>query len=183
MTFFKNPLPFRMRLIFFILLLLVVSTGYCQKMQCSFSINSINMPDSLNSCQLLDSITNIPFKQYNRKGKIPRFIKRTLNCWADGFNIANPGRRADIGCSRDLWIFLRPDRALLYLGLHKNYMLIVYKSGTIAVNSPVILFKFDKKKIISVWYWLGFMVEVRSTRDLIEHLGFYSGPLIKRPHF
>jgi hypothetical protein len=137
----------------------------------------------MSSCQLLDTIHNIPFKAYNRHGKIPRFIKRTLNSWTGRFNIANPGWPVNIGCSRGLFSFITPNNELLYMGLHRKYMLLVYKGGTIGVSSPIILFKYDKKKIISVWYWLGFMYEVKSKEELIEHLGFYNGPFLDTPRF
>jgi hypothetical protein len=157
--------------------------GICQKKTSFFPRNSIIMPDSLYSCQLLDTISNIPFKAYNRHGKIPKFIKRTLNRWAGRVNIANPGWPVNIGCSRGPLSFMRPNNQLLYMGLHKNYMLIVYKGGTIGTSSPTMLFKFDKKKITNVWYWLGFMNQVRSKEDIINHLGYYSGPFYKTPRF
>jgi hypothetical protein len=67
--------------------------------------------------------------------------------------------------------------------LHKKYMLPVYKGGTIGVSSPIILFKFDKKKITSVWYWLGFLYEVKSKEELIDYLGYYRGPFLDTPRF
>ena len=48
--------------------------GIGQKRARFFPRESIIMPDSLYSCQLLDTINNIPFKAYNRHGKIPKFI-------------------------------------------------------------------------------------------------------------
>jgi hypothetical protein len=165
------------------LLFFVLLQGFCQKRAGIFPRGSIIMPDSLYSCRLLDTINNIPFKAYNRHGKIPKFIKRTFNNWAGRVNIANPGWPVNIGCSRGLLSFMWPNNQLLYMGLHKNYMLIVYKGGTIGTSSPIILFKFDKNKITNVWYWLGFMYEVRSKEAVIEHLGYYNGRFLDTPRF
>ncbi|AEW01387.1 hypothetical protein Niako_5148 [Niastella koreensis GR20-10] len=165
-----------MRYIYLILSLIFISSwSYSQRTRCTFPYTSIIIPDSIYSCQLLDTMRSIPFKDYNRRGKIPRFIKRALNCWTDcRFSIANRGRPANIGCSVSLFSFLIPDRELLYLGLSKNYLLLSYERGNYAVNSPVVLIRFEKRKIISVWFWQWFATNIKTREDLFQYLEFYT---------
>lgn len=172
-----------MRYILLVLLLFFAFfQGICQKRTNTFSYDSIIMPDRLLSCQLRDTIIAIPFKAYNRHGKIPGFIKRTFKQWTGRFPLANPGWPANIGCSRGLFSFMWADRSLLYMGLHKNYMLLVYRVGTWGVSSHIILFKYDNRKITNVWHWDGCMHEVGPKENITFCLDYLNDPFPGKPY-
>jgi hypothetical protein len=151
--------------------LICIGLGYGQDKGCSFSFESLILPDSITSLQLLDTIKTIQLKTYNRKGKIPRFIKKALNCWTDGFDIANPGRAFYATDAIGLWPL--PSRQLMYLGLNDHFMLIAYKHGGRGFNCPVIFIKFDNEKIVSVWYWMWFDEEIKTKENILQSLQRY----------
>jgi len=156
---------------YFLMLLLFVTSFrglYSKEKPCAFSFESLILPDSITSLRLLDTIKNIPLRAYNRKGKIPGFIKEALNCWTGKFDIANPGHAFYATDAVGWWPL--PHRQLMYLGLSDHYMLIAYKHGGIGFNCPVIFFKFDNKKILSVWYWMWFDVEMNSKENILRSL-------------
>ncbi|WP_143774059.1 hypothetical protein [Niastella vici] len=158
-----------MRYFLMMVLLLASSCGlYSQGKRCTFAFESLILPDSITSLQLLDTIKNIPLKAYNRKGRIPRFIKEALNCWTGGFDIANPGHAFYISDAVGWWPL--PHRQLMYLGLSDHYMLMAYKHGGIGFNCPVIFIKFDNKKIVSVWYWMWFDKEMNTKENILQSL-------------
>ena len=157
---------------FLMMLLFLTSCGglYSQGKPCAYPFGSIIMVDSLTSLQQLDTIKSIPLKTYNRKGKIPRFIKKSLNCWEEGkFRIANPGHAFYISDAVGWWPL--PHRQLMYLGLSDHYLLISYIHGGWGVNCPTILFKFDNKHILAVWYWVGFNEEIKTKEDILQYYG------------
>jgi hypothetical protein len=159
------------RIFLFILFLFVMISGYSQKKECPFAFESLILPDSIYSLQLLDTIKSIPLKTCNRKDQIPPFIQEALDCWTGKFDIANPGRAfhsTDVVGWRSL-----PHRQLMYLGLSDHYLLIAYKHGGRGFNTPVIFFKFDNEKIVSVWYWMLFDKGMTTKENILQSLQGY----------
>lgn len=156
-----------MKYFLLILILFVAICGYGQEKPCGFDRNSIVMVDSLTSIRLLDTIRNSSLNAYNRKEKMPLFIQEAFDCWVKEWGIANPGRpyyATDAIGWRSL-----PRRQLMYLGLTDHYMLISYKHGGLAFNCPMLLFKFENEKILSVWYWVGFNEEIKTKEDILKY--------------
>ncbi|HEX7903653.1 MAG TPA: hypothetical protein VF487_07225, partial [Chitinophagaceae bacterium] len=64
-----------------------------------------------------------------------------------------------------------PDRQLMYLGLNEQYMLIAYIGDNACWQyCPVMLFRFENKKIISVMYWGSSSEEVKTKEDVLNSL-------------
>jgi hypothetical protein len=168
-----------MRYFLFVLFMLASGCLYSQKKPCSFAFESLILPDSITTQQLLDTIRNIELTSYNRKSDIPAFINEALNCWTGKFDIANPGHAFQAGCSVG-WRRL-PPRQLMYLGLSDHYMLIAYKHGGRGFNTPVIFFKFDNEKIVSVWYWMLSDKGMTTKEHILRSLERY--PTVENLHF
>ncbi|MBO9198634.1 MULTISPECIES: hypothetical protein [Niastella] len=164
-----------MRKYFFMLpLLFWAAGGYGQEKSCPFVITADIFIDSITSCQLLDTIKALPFKTYNRKGKMPRFIKKSLKCTEGDFRIANPGHPYNVSDAIGPFGFLLPFRQLMYLGLTKQYLLMAYKKGGIGTSTSTLLVKFEHKKILNMWCWLGISEEVKTAEEIILCLEWYN---------
>jgi hypothetical protein len=163
-----------MRYFFLIkLLFFVPSWGHSQEKTCPFIIDENVFVDSVTSQRLIDTIKALPFKSYRRKGKIPRFIKKALACSEGDFRIASRGHAFNATDAPGLFGGLLPFRQLMYLGLTDDYMLLSYKHGGRGFNCPTILCKFNNKKIISIWCWLGFSKETKTKEDILQSLQYY----------
>jgi hypothetical protein len=58
-------------------------------------------------------------------------------------------------------------------GITDHYMLLSYKHGGYAFNTPVILFKFNDNKIVFMWCWLEAWAGLRSKEDILRYVSMY----------
>jgi len=148
--------------------LLTAFFGFGQHKKCSYPYDSIVVADSANSQSFLDTLESLQLKTYCTKSKIPRFIKKAMACWHDGaVRLADPGKFYYCCCSRGFWF---PSRQLSFLAKNEHYLLLVYVRGGYATNCPVLLVRFDKKKIRSVWNALVFDTHMTSKEDLVRYI-------------
>jgi hypothetical protein len=169
-----------MRYYLLILPLFFVSIGsYSQEKACPFEINSSVFVDSVTSLRLLDTLKALPFKTYNRKGKMPRFIKRALQCTEGEFRIANPGHPYNVSDAIGPFGWLFPFRQLMYLGRADHYLLMAYKMGGRGTGTIAMLIKFDHQQILNMWCWLGVSEDTKSKEHILLSLQYY-GEIPKR---
>jgi hypothetical protein len=170
-----------------------------QEKNCPFCRDSIIKPDRVQTKQLVKQIAAMQLTPYHEVDKIPAFIKEAFICWNNEWKIVNPepetahikidsvlsfGRRTRnpddsvlalasataISISGSKKAF-KPDRQLMYLGLNEQYMLIAYIGDSNCWQYyPVILFRFENKKIISVMYWRGSSEEVKTKEEVLKSL-------------
>jgi hypothetical protein len=175
---------------YFLLMVVVVFVsvvGYGQGKACSFPRQSISRPDSTKTQQLVKTIAALDLKTYYEADKIPEFIRKAFICWNEKWTIVNPEpepapittrnvapedtalARAVIFNGRDP--FNNLERQLMYMGLNEHYMLIAYIGDNVCWQyCPIMLFRFENKKIISVMYWRGTSEEVKTKEDVIKSL-------------
>lgn len=180
-----------------IALIFVWHLGYGQEKGCPFSRDSIIKPDRVQTKQLVKQMAAMQLTAYHEVDKIPAFIKEAFICWNKKWKIVNPdsdtvlikidsvlssGRQLRtpddsvlaqayaVGISGSKKTF-NPDRQLMYLGLNERYMLIAYIGDNICWQyCPVMLFRFENKKIVSVMYWRGSSEEVKTKEDVLKSL-------------
>lgn len=174
--------------------------GYGQEKACPFPRKSISRPDSTKTQQLVKSIASLDLKAYYEVDKIPAFIKEAFLCWNNEWTIVNPEppkkpftidtARMRLRHPEDSVLALavnisvsgrsfNPERQLMYLGLNDQYMLIAYIGNNICWQyCPVMLFRFQNKKIISVMYWRSISEEVRTKEDVLKYLKCYDEPFL-----
>ena len=153
-----------MRPFLIVLFFLIFNSSFAQKKQCDFSMDS----RTENLSQLIDSLQGTYLKTLNKKRFIPKFIKRTLNCWTQKFDIANPGKRYQSG---DVYMWHAPIRQLTYLGLSDKYVIISYRKGGKGSIDHILIFRFDNKKIKD--FWAGCCARIRSQEELLYFLKNY----------
>lgn len=157
-----------MRTISLILLLFSASFVFGQKKNCSFSYRSINRPNSKSTQKLIKTIDTLNLKTCQQVEDIPDFIVKALECWAGyDWSIANAGcafYESDVKGPEPL-----PTRQLMYMGLNDQYLLIAYKRGGQPLNCSTLLFKFEDRKILDVWYWMGFNEALKSKADILQY--------------
>jgi hypothetical protein len=139
-----------------------------QEKDCLFPRDSITRPDRLQTKQLVKEIAAMQLTPSYAVKKIPGFILEALKCWTwnKEWSIAEPDGDFNVGC--DIKNNL-PNRQLMYIGLNEHYMLIAYKyGGGVISNIPVMLFRFENEKIISVMYWYSSGREVKNKKDVMR---------------
>jgi hypothetical protein len=154
-------------------LIFVLARGYGQGKDCPFAFKSITRPNSMQTQQLIKTLETLKLKTYYQADKIPGFITKALTCWIKGNRWIKGWSIADRGGpynATDIIVDSLPRRQLLYIGLNDQYMLMAYNHGGMASNSPVLLFRFENEKIVSVMYWLTFNERVKTKRDVIKTL-------------
>lgn len=127
--------------------------------------------------------------------KIPVFVKEAFICWNSRWLIVNPDsvlikidsvllsdqrpRNPDDTVLSPAFVAnllkskntFNPDRQLMYLGLNEQYMLIAYIGDNICWQyCPVMLFRFENKKIKSVMYWRSTSEKVKTKEDVLKSL-------------
>jgi len=108
------------------------------------------------------------FKEYKQTNAIPPFIKESLDCLAGGdFSLCNPGQEFINSCTspRNL-----PHRQLQYLGISKNMLVMIYLTGTIAIETRIILISFYGKAILDIWAGYDNDGKTRNKNQLISVL-------------
>jgi hypothetical protein len=157
----------------YFLLLFLFFASLCalgQKQDCLFSRDSIIKPDQTLTKQLVKTIADIKLISCYETAKIPRFVLNAFKCWSwnNKWTIAEPDGDFNVGC--DIKENL-PNRQLKYIGLNEHYMLIAYKyGGGDFSNCPVMLFRFDNEKIISVMYWISNSDRINTKKKVIRSL-------------
>jgi hypothetical protein len=160
-----------MRLVPIIFLLLISCVTFAQKKQCDFVIGSAKSFKDENLQPLIDSLQATQLKTLNKKKFIPKFIKRTLNCWTKKFSIADPGKRYQATDIKEY----APIRQLTYLGRSDHYFILTYNKGGMAASDRILVFEYVKKKILNVW--IGANARLKSKDELIYFLKNYSNIL------
>lgn len=158
-----------MRTFSLILFLFFSSTVlFGQKKKCSFAYKSITRPNSKNTQKLIETIDTLQLKTCYQAEEIPEFIINTLECWTGyDWSIANAGSpyyETNVAGPEPL-----PTRQLMYMGLNDQYMLIAYKRGGLPLNYSTLLFRFEDKKILDVWYWTGPDEKIKSKEDILQY--------------
>jgi hypothetical protein len=158
-----------MRPFLIVILLILLSTfTFAQRKECDFSIDSVKIQRNENLQAFIDALQVTEFKTANKKKLIPKFIKRTLNCWTNDFDIANPGRRYQVTDVHIWTIKGLPRRQLTYLGLSDQNIVMTYKKGGFAKGNNILLFKFVNKKITD--FWAGGNADVDSKEEVLYFL-------------
>lgn len=161
---------------------------------CLFRRDSIIKPDRVQTKQLVKQIAAMQLTAYHEVDKIPAFIKEAFICWNKDWKIVNPEPKtvpikidsvvSQTGQTRATDTFtiyavniirsrntFNPKRQLMYLGLNEQYMLIAYIGDNICWQyCPVMLFRFENKKIVSVKYWRSTSEEVKTKEDVLKSL-------------
>jgi hypothetical protein len=137
-----------LRLLLFVLILIGCSkVSKCQK-KCQFNIDTVKILNNINLDKLLQEFQSDSFRITNNKKDIPRFIKKQLKCWTNGFAIANPGEPFQ---ASDVILKRQPKRQLVFLAVSKKMLVMTYLKGGFGLSSRAIFIKFENKKIIDVW--------------------------------
>jgi len=99
--------------------------------------------------------------------EIPRFIKSFLVELTDeNFSIANRGEEWQVNDVADEEL---PFRQLIYFGLGKDLVLMVYYTGGIAKSEHILIFKYQKKNITD--FWCGNIIkEITSKDEILKYL-------------
>jgi hypothetical protein len=108
------------------------------------------------------------FKEYKKTSAIPSFIKEFLDCLTGGdFSLCNPGQKFINSCTspRNL-----PHRQLQYLGISKNMLAMIYLTGTIALETRIILINFYGGRILDIWAGYDIDGKTRNKNELIKVL-------------
>jgi len=150
---------------FFLLAYLISTTPVvAQNKNCSYRIDVSAMADPLHVQQITDSLRQIQLQTVNNKKYLPDIVRKTLDCWTNNFQIANPGKRHQSG---DVSV-PAPLRQLIYLGLSDRYLIMTYKKGGKTTSDHILFFKFDKEKILD--FWAGGNVRLNSQQEVISFL-------------
>ncbi len=108
------------------------------------------------------------FKEYRKTTAIPSFIEESLDCLTGGdFSLCNPGQQFINSCTspRNL-----PRRQLQYLGISKSMLAMIYLTGTIAIETRIILINFYGKTILDIWAGYDMDGKTRKKNQLIKVL-------------
>jgi hypothetical protein len=106
------------------------------------------------------------FEVLNDKKAIPVFVKKQLDCLAEGFKIANPDEEYACCCTdfKDL-----PRRKLIFLAKSKDMLALTYLRGGFGVSTHLLLIRFDKNKIVDIWAGFGHE-SIQSVPDLLQFI-------------
>jgi hypothetical protein len=84
----------------------------------------------------------------NEKNDIPIPVLKQLNCYTNGFDIANPDEKHQNGCGSDDDI---PAFHLRLLAKNKDYLVISYNTYNLGISSHHIWIKYNKNGITDFW--------------------------------
>lgn len=147
-----------MRFLTLILLLVFRITSASSQTHCDFAIDTFGIIANHNLRPLIDSLKANDLVTYKKKKFIPPVIKQTLNCWANGFAIANPGIHYSVsgdhpstpGNGYGYNQLGLPARQLIYLGFNKSLVLISYHKPA-KQESQVLIFRHNNKEVLDFW--------------------------------
>lgn len=131
-------------------LVCLIDVSIAQK-KCTYKIDTSKVINNENLPALIKAIEKATFTAYTDKAKIPASIKKELECLVrDGFTMANPNEKWNVGCDRSSDEKL-PERQLVTLGISKDICVLQYNTGGIALRRNVLVVKFTKDKIVDLW--------------------------------
>ena len=87
--------------------------------------------------------------QQDRYENTPKVVRNLLNKLTGKFDIANPGKKWQVGCvhmGKPL-----PSRQLVYLGVSEELLLMTYYTGGIGKAANTMIIKYKKGTIIDFW--------------------------------
>jgi len=151
-----------------IILLIVPSLAFSQKQLCQFPIDSAKNFHHQGLSSLIDSLEPAQVKTLNKRKYIPKIIRQTLNCWTNKFDIANANKSyqtTDVIHSR---LKPLPLRQITYLGVGSRYFILTYKKGGFAASDHILIFRYEKKKIVDAW--IGSNVRLNSKDEILYFL-------------
>jgi hypothetical protein len=144
---------------------------------CIFPIDTVRILGNKNLDSFLQDLKTDSFKITNDKKDIPEFIQRQLDCYANGFSIANPDQpyqSTDVIITEGL-----PWRQLTFLAKSSTFLIMRYNIGGIGVSSHVVLIRFNKDKITDLWKG-GWSSEIKNINDVVKYLERYRDKNIRR---
>lgn len=165
----RHPFSNLMRQLLTLLLLttfLLTTVTVLSQRKCSFQIDTIKILTNQNLNNLLAELESDSFKITNNKKEIPKFIKKQLDCYVNGFRIANPGQPYNSTCviERNL-----PMRQLRFLAKSDDLLVMQYNIGGFVLSSHLLLVKHREGKIIDLWKGNCFQ-EIKTIREAIGYL-------------
>mgnify|MGYP003132229684 FL=1 len=84
----------------------------------------------------------------NDKNDIPLKVKEQLDCYTNGFDLANPGEKYQGGCIVEEDV---PSRELPLLAKTKEYLIISYNTYALGSSGHDIWIKYDETGITDFW--------------------------------
>src|SRR6478672_2873994 len=104
--------PLFLLIVYPILILLLTTNVVKSQKTCPFPINEKRILSKQGLDTFLHLLKTDSFVVKHKRKNIPHFIKKELNCLANGFRIANPGKPYNIS---DFITWARPSRQLTFM--------------------------------------------------------------------
>jgi hypothetical protein len=131
-----------------------------------YEMDSVKIYFNQNLNSFLSCINHDYFQTYNNKNSIPPFITEQLDYFAGGFSLANPKEQYQCCCTSPMTL---PRRKLDFLSISNNVFVMTYLTGGIAVEEHILLIKFERKRIVDIWYGLA-DYSLHSLRDIAKYV-------------
>ncbi|OAD90702.1 hypothetical protein A7A78_05530 [Aequorivita soesokkakensis] len=129
-----------------LLILFITTTTFSQ--DCGFK----NITDPAESNQKLNwfvkNLSKEELKISNNKNDIPLLVKKQLDCFFNGFDIANSDEPYQDDCST---IDGLPSKHLIFLAKNSDFLVMSYNKYSVGVSSYSIWIKYNKNGITDFW--------------------------------
>lgn len=159
----KTDLPFGKYLLVALLILSRMSLLGQSKM---YEVDSVKIYFNRNLNNFLSCINHDQFRTYDNKNSIPPFITEQLDYFTGSFSLSNPKEQYQCCCTSPRTF---PRRKLDFLAISNNVLVMTYSTGGIAVEEHILLIKFERKRIVDVWYGLA-DYSLHSLRDITKYV-------------
>ena len=146
--------------------IILFKTSFAQR-NCAFPVDTVKILANENLDEFIKALKVDSFKIFNRKKKIPKFIRTQLECYGHGFSIADSGKpytESDIIMNNRL-----PRRQLVFLAISQQYFVMQYYKGGFARSKHIVLIRFKDGQIVDLWKGIC-MLDIETIPQLAEFL-------------
>lgn len=158
----------------------------------NYKIDTLAILKNQNLAYLINDLENQTLHQKKTLAEMPKLFKSFLKNLNKDFSIANPGEEWKVGCCESFELNPKPEviidsitgkkiivnvyrekkiptRQLSYFGMGKNIAMMTHYTGGIGKSEWILLFKFEKNKIIDFWCDT-FPMDLEKKKDIIKYL-------------
>jgi hypothetical protein len=133
---------------YIIIVFFIFSTLNSYSQECGFDTNDSIIKSEKKMEWFVNKLTNQKLTITNDKNDIPVLVQKQLDCFTNGFDIANPNENYQSGCDAEEGV---PSRHLNILAKNENYIMLNYTTYNLGVSGHNIWIKYNKNGITEFW--------------------------------
>ncbi len=128
--------------------MIISSTLSSYSQECGFDSNESITKSNKKMEWFVKRLTKQKLTITNDKNDIPILVKKQLDCFTNGFEIANPDENHQSDCTSEEGI---PSRHLIILAKNDIYLVLNYNTYNLGISGHNIWIKYDKNGITEFW--------------------------------